>query len=204
MRAWNISTEEKSYLLYSLFKVLLTFVTLHHEQAMYRHKATFFLIGLWNLTENKKEEKCKWSLSNTAMIRNCVALKCDQALTSAGYTLNHQLHGSVYTFIYHAEKRTSGGLKLILFILFFTHRSLLSFYRLLLVTKPFWKDNRNPNTQSYPIPMFEKKVPKVMCSDTIKVYKAKALQNKYFIQKRYICNTHLVLAPSLSCKVVCF
>jgi len=49
------------------------------------------------------------------MIRKCVALKREQALASAGYTLNHQLQGSAHTFIYHAAERTSGGLKLTLF-----------------------------------------------------------------------------------------
>lgn len=65
------------------------------------------------------------------MMRNCVSLKHEQTLTSAGYTLKHQLHGSVHTFIYHAEKRTSKGLKLILFISFF---SLQNFTLILQIT----------------------------------------------------------------------
>lgn len=42
----------------------------------------------------------------------------------------------------------------------------------------------NPN----PIPIVKKKIPKIMCSYIVKVHKAKALQNKYFIHKSYICN----------------
>lgn len=80
-----------SYLLCCLFKVLLAFVTHSQLSTMSRQRAdngNIFSCCSLNLTEKKKDEKYERSLSNRAMIRNCVTLKREQTLTPARYRVS--------------------------------------------------------------------------------------------------------------------
>lgn len=168
------------------FFLLLPFIPVspHHKQAIPRHNAAFLAVVLWNLSENKNEEKCQRSLSNTALLRTRVSLKQGQPLPSAGDTLTPWV--SAHTHPPRWGKNSWPFEADLVYSNFCPCRTLLSFSRLLLVTEAFWEENASPNTPPYPIPTAEKEIPEVMYS--YKVHKAKGAQNKCFIHKCYICN----------------
>lgn len=85
------------------------------------------------------------------MIRNCVTLKHEQALTSAGCRLSTTSCMGQHTRSSTKLRKELLGVRRWFCLLYFTYRRLLLFYRRLLITKVFWKDNGRPKTQFHPI-----------------------------------------------------